>query len=185
MNTRRTLGERYFVSPPLPKKTLDQQGCSFQRGTFEPEVADEVYLSFREEPGYAEGYAEVKPLTLLAKTGMMRTPHGPVAFIVWQIAVGSPHQIAVVHYVDPQNAVSISLLAEAGDQTHLKLLVMNNITNAVTEFVNYENTFRLAEFEKAISRFTADEPVGDFGAASQYVMDTMGVADLLELGQSN
>jgi len=184
-NTRWTLGERHFVLPPLPKEMLGQQGCSLQRGTFDPAVGQEVYLSFREEPGYAEGYAEVQPLTLFATTGMMRTPHGPVAFIVWQIAVGSPHQIAVDHYVNPQNAASISLLAEAGSQTHFKLLILNNITSTVTAFVDFENTFELSEFAEAISQLTVDEPVGDFGAASQYVMDNMSVAELLELGQAN
>lgn len=183
-NTKWTLGERNFVLPPLPKEMLGQQGCSLQRGTFDPAVGQEVYLSFREEPGYAEGYAEVQPLMLLATTGMMRTPHGLVAFIVWQIAVGSPHQIAVDHYINPQNAASISLLADAGRQTHFKLLIMNNKTSVVTAFVDFENTFELGEFAESISQLSADQSVGDFRAASQYVMGNMSVTELLELGQA-
>lgn len=183
-NTRRTLCELHFVSPPLSKEKLGQRGCSLERGTFEPEVAQEVYLSFREEPGYAEGYDEIQPLKLLATTGMVRTPHGHVPFIVWQIAVGSPQQIAVVQHVNPQNAASLGLLAEAGNQTHFKLLIMNNLTNSVTTFADFENTFKLSEFEEKISRLPADKLVGNFGVASQYLMDNMSVADLLQLAQS-
>jgi len=146
-------------------------------------VPDEVYLLFREDPGYAESYAEVEPVTLFAKTGFVQTTYGPIPFIVWQIAVGSPHQTEVVSFVDPRDAASIALLAEAGYQNNLKFWIENNITGRVTVFRDFDNTFNLGEFEAVVSRLAFKVPRIDFWPGIYEVMNNRSVADLLELAQ--
>jgi len=180
-----TLGERHFQMPPMPEGMRGVQGCSLHFAVFDPAVGEEVYLLFREEPGYAENYAEVKPLTMLATTGMVRTPHGLAAFIVWQVAVGTPHQIALDHYVNPNDMGALRLLSAAGNQTHFKLVIINSMTSAVTAFIDFENTFELGEFAAAMTTLIGHEEVGDFPAASAYVMDHMSVEDLLNLTPGN
>lgn len=180
---RWTHGATHLVLPPLPLGMQGKQGCTLQRAVFDPKVGEEVYVSLREAPGYAEQYADIHPLRMLATTGAMRTPDGVVGFIVWQVAVGTPQELAMDHYVNPQEMNTLRLLADAGNQTHLKLVIMNNQTSAVTAFVDFENVFELGSFAGTLVEFIGHEPVGDFIAASQFVMDHMTVPDLLNLGE--
>jgi hypothetical protein len=180
---RWTLGEAHFVVPPLPLKLRGRYGCSLHRALFDWRVGEEVYLTFREEPGYAEQYADVKPLTVIAKTGMMRTPHGAIGYVVWQIAVGTANQVAVDQYVNPHHPASVQLLADAGNQTHLKFVILNTVTGEVTVFVEFENSFALGELATGMAQAARDQPLGDFSAARLYAMDEIGAEQLLSMGQ--
>lgn len=138
--------------------------------TVNPAIGDEVCVLFKEEPGYAEQYATVMPINLIAHTGAVRTPFGAVAFVVWQVAAGSAHETFVETFLNP--STSASLVAAAANQTHLKLIIVNNRTSAVTVFVDFENNFGLDELEGIIS--DVDGPSeGEFGAAVQYLMQNV------------
>jgi hypothetical protein len=176
-----TKGERHFVLPPLHGSMRGNQGCSLQRTTFDHSVGDEVCLIYTEEPGYAEQYGDVVPFNMLAHFGLARTPHGVVAFVVWQIAVGTPQQVAVDQYLNPQNLETLRLVSSAANQTHFKLIVVNNQTSDITAFIDFENVFGFAEMASAMVLSIGHEPSGDFASASQHVMNTMTVPDLLAL----
>jgi hypothetical protein len=61
--------------------------------------------------------------------------------------------------------------------------LINNQTAETAAFVDFENVF---EFDRLVSEMAlaiGHEPEGDFTAASQRVMKTMTVPDLLALSQ--
>jgi hypothetical protein len=176
-----TGGQRHFVGPLLNEGLVGKTGCTLQRCTFDTSVGEEIHLLYIEDPGYAEQYGNVSPFNLLAHFGLARTPYGVVAFIVWQIAIGAPEQVAVDQYLNPQNFETIRLLASAANQTHLKLIVVNNRTSEITAFVDFENTFAFDKMVSAMVLSIGHEPLGDFGAATEYVMNSMSIPDLLSL----
>ena len=45
--------------------------------------------------------------------------------------------------MNPNNIGTIRLVASAANQSHFKLLVINNQTTEVTAFVDFQNVFRL------------------------------------------
>jgi hypothetical protein len=45
---------------------------------------------------------------------------------VWQIAASSPQEVMVEQYLNPQNIGTFRLIASAANQTHFKLVVVNN-----------------------------------------------------------
>jgi hypothetical protein len=135
--------------------------------TVEPAVGDEVCVLFKEEPGFAEQYATVMPMNLIAHTGAVRTPYGAVAFVVWQVAAGSPYVSFVETFLNP--STSALLVAAAARQSHLKLIIVNNQTSAVTAFVDYENNFGLDELEAIIGDVDGLQ-LSEFGDAVQYVL---------------
>ncbi len=179
------LGKRQFVMPPLPAELQGVAGCSLRTCVLDPEVGEEVFALFREEPGYAETYARVSPLTMLATTGVARTPDGVVGFIVWQIAVGTPYETAVEQYINPNEIDGIRLVSSAANQTHFKLVVIDCMSGEVTVFIDFENNFGFDEFASGMAMAIGHEPVGDFHSATRFVRDRMSVPDLLNLGAEN
>ena len=70
-------------------------------------------------------------------------------------------------------------MSSAANQSHFKLLVINNQTAEVAAFIDFENVFRFDRLASAMALAIGHEPEGDFAAASQHVMDTMTIQELL------
>ena len=105
-----------------------------------------------------------------------------VAFIVWQIAAHSPHEVMVEQYLNPQNIGTARCLSGQPDPLP-KLIVINNQTQETAAFVDFENVFEFDLLVSGMALAIGHEPEGDFAAASQHVMETMTVPDLLALGK--
>lgn len=176
-----TLGQRHFVLPDLPDNLRGRHGCSLQRATFDPSVGEEVYALYREEPDYADQYGQVVPLNLIAHTGLVHTPCGIVAFIVWQIAAGSPQEVMVEQYLNAQDIGALRLVSSAANQTHFKLVIINNQSAEVGAFVDFENVFKFDELASAMVSAIGHEPLGNFAAATDHVMRTLPVTELIVL----
>jgi hypothetical protein len=106
-----------------------------------------------------------------------------IAFIVWQIAAHSPQEVMIEQYLNPNNIGTIRLVASAANQSHFKLLVINNQTTEVAAFIDFENVFEFDRLVSAMALAIGHEPEGDFAGASQHVMDTMTVQQLVVLSQ--
>jgi hypothetical protein len=174
-------GTRNFGLPALPPDMKGRHGCKLDRMTFDHPLGEEI-CAYMEEPDFVDKFREVHPFNLMAHTGLVRTPHGIVAFIVWQIAAHSPQEVLVEQYLNPNHIGTLRLVASAANQSHFKLLVINNHTADVAAFIDFENVFGFDRLVSAMAVAIGHEPEGDFDAASQHVMDTMTVQQLLALG---
>jgi hypothetical protein len=96
--------------------------------TFDRSIGDEICAVYMEESAFADQYSKVHPFNLITHTGLARTPHGVVAFIVWQIAAQSPQEVLIEQFLNPNNIGTIRLVASAANQSYFKLLVINNQT---------------------------------------------------------
>jgi hypothetical protein len=130
-------------------------------------------------PDFAEQYGKVAPFNLVVHSGLVRTPHGIVAFLVWQIAAGSPQEVMVEQYLNPQNIATTHLVASAANQTHFKVVVVNNQSGEVAAFVDFENVFRFDDLVANMATAIGHEPEGDFSAATEHVMKNLTIAELL------
>jgi hypothetical protein len=176
---RWTHGTRDFVLPPLPKDLKGRHGCSLQTATFDGSVGEEVYALYLEEPDYADKFSRIAPFNLLVRFGLVRTPHGVVAFIIWLIAAGSQQEVTVEQYLNPQNIGALRLIASAANQTHFKLLIVDNQSSEICAFIDFENVFGFDQLESTMVKAIGHEPEGDFDAATEYVSNTMTIAELL------
>jgi hypothetical protein len=125
---RWTLGTRDFVLPALPPDMKGRHGCKLHRMTFDASIGEEICAIYMEEPDFVDQFSEVRPFNLIAHTGLVRTPHGVVAFVVWQIAAHSPQEVLIEQYLNPNHIGKVRLVASAANQSHFKLLVINNQT---------------------------------------------------------
>lgn len=181
---RWTHGTRDFVFPDLSTSLRGRHGCSLHRMTLDNVVGEEVCAIYTEDPSYARQFSQVQPFNLIVHGGLACTPHGVIAFIVWQIAAHSSQEVMVEQYLNPQNIATIRLVSSAANQTHFKLIVVDNQTGEVTAFVDFENVFPFDELVSGMALAIGREPEGDFAAASQHVMKTMTVQELLALSRA-
>lgn len=178
---RWTHGIKDFVLPPLPRDLQRRHGCFLQRMTFDPQMGEEICAIYLEEPEYAFRYGKIHPFNMFARSGLVRTPYGLVAFIVWQIAVGSADEIAVEQYLNPQNIEVIRLVSSAASQTHFKLIVVDNQSSEVTAFIDFENVFRFDLLASGMALSIGHEPEGDFATSMRHAMENFTITELLDL----
>jgi hypothetical protein len=172
-------GVKHFVLPVLPPEMQGRHGCRLYRMTFDSTVGEEICAVYLEQPDYVGQFSRVLPFELFAHKGLVRTPHGIVAFIVWQIAANSSQEVMVEQYLNPREIGTIQLIASAANQTHFKLLVINNQSGEVAAFIDFENAFEFDWFVSAMAMANGHEPEADFPAAAEHVMNTIGVPELL------
>jgi hypothetical protein len=182
---RWTHGTKNFVLPALPNDLKGRHGCKLYRMTFDAAIGEEICAIYMEEPNFADQFGEVLPFNLIVHSGLARTPHGVVAFIVWQIAANSPQEVMVEQYLNPHNIGTIRLVASAANQTHFKLVVINNQNGDVAAFVDFENVFGFDQLVSGMAISIGHEPEGDFSAAMQHVMDNMTIPELLAQSASH
>lgn len=172
-------GRRDFALPRLTQE-FQSYGCGFYRGKFDADVGDEIFVFFRDQPPYAAGLATVQPMTLIPHKGIVSTPHGIVAYVVWQIAAGSEHESYVETFLNPFQLGTLKLVSDAANQTHLKFLGYDLGTQEVVTMVDYENVFDLDAllFQMAMNIGHAEE--GNFAEAVEFIMAQATVMDLVK-----
>lgn len=173
-------GEYNFGIPPLPSHWIGRLGCNLVKLTFDPAIGEEVCVLFREDPSNSEKFALEQPINIFAHTGIVSSPHGGVAFIVWQIAAGSPLEVFIETFLNPANAGP--LLAQAAEQTHLKLLFVNNLTSEVAAMVDYENVFALGELVDSMDLVEAPADARDFERAVDHVLTNVDLVGAVRNG---
>lgn len=171
-------GAMDFALPPLPRE-MRTYGCGFYRMTFDPDVGDEVMVFFREQPPHAQGLADVRPMTLIAHKGIVSTPHGIVAYVVWQIAAGTAQETFVETFLNPFQIGTLKLVADAASQTHLKFLAYDLGAQEVVSMVDFDNVFDLDQLLFQMALNLGNEEEGDFSQAVQFIMANASVMDLV------
>jgi hypothetical protein len=172
-------GSRDFVLPPLSEDLKGRHGCSLQMAIFDKAVGEEVYVLYREQRDHADKFSQIAPFNLLVRFGLVETPHGVVAFIVWLIAAGSHQEVMVEQFLDPQNIGALRLVASAANQTHFKLVIIDNKSGQIYAFVDFENVFGFDQLASAMVRAIGHESEGNFVAATQYITNNMTLPKLV------
>lgn len=170
-------GATNFVFP-LPDQLIGRTGCAFHWATFDPDLGEEVFLLFREEPRFVGDYSR-GPITMLAHTGLVGSPHGTVAFVVWQFFKDEHPFVAVEQYLNPHSVGARNLVQSAANQSHFKLLVVNSLDGAVEALIDFENNFDLECLAEAMAESAGSEIEGAFDQAVSFVSKNLRVEDLI------
>jgi hypothetical protein len=174
-----THGRTTLEIPRLPTEWHGATACQFQDAVFDPKTGSEVCLLILDSAEYARAYSKVRPFNLYCTSGLVRTSHGVVAYIVWTVAAGSQGESQTEQFLNPHNADIIRLVSALGQQTHMKALVVNSDTGQLCDWFEFENNFGFRDFCGIMAQSIGHEPAGDFQAAMAEVMEQYTTADLL------
>lgn len=160
-------GRIHLVFPPLAAELKGKIGCRIQKCVFDPIVGEEVYLMILDEPLYAKELADIKPFNLFCKTGMVRTNQGMVLFMLFTIKDGEEEVVTFETLLNPHKMNTVSLLSSWGQQSHLKVIVMENQNGEIKNWYEFENDFGISDAIKTIAECIGHEKEGNFLLAQQ------------------
>lgn len=155
-------GNVKLIIPPLPPQYLRQNGPLFQSFTFDPKIGDEVALFFLEDPQFSYELGHLKPFNLWANNGVARTSKGTIAFILWSITSRQGHIVDYEHLLNPFNIDTIYLLSSLGQQSCLKVIIVDSNSSEVNGFYEIENVFEFDNFASGIAKVIGHETIADF-----------------------
>ncbi len=153
-----------LVLPPLPPEYRGQSSAVFQAFCFDPQIGDEVALFLLDDPEFSRQVGKLRPIKLFATTGVVRTSAGMIAFVVWSIDGPRGHVVDYEQPLNPFNIDTIRMLSALGQQSHLKVVPIDSLSNEAVGFFEFENVYGFDHFAGGIAQVIGHEPVADFAA---------------------
>jgi len=169
------------VAPPLPKNFKSATGCLFQEAIFDTKVGTEIYLAILEESDYSETLGSLKDINLFCKTGVGRTAHGMVAFLIFNVYNKSYHISDYELFLNPHNMKTINMLFSLGQQSYLKVVIYDSERDRLCNLFELENVFGFDEFVGTLAQVIGNEVQGDFSKAKEEFTNRYTFEDLLEM----
>ena len=176
-------GKRDFVAPPLPPELVGHSGCLLQTGVVDREVGEEVVLLMMENHPYCERIAALDPPDLRVKTGVARTSHGQVAFVVYSVFDGTERIAAFESFLNPNEIGTFRMLSALAQQTHLHVILMDSDYNCLRGFFEFEDDLGFGDLVTGLAKVVGHEPIGNFALAQQEFMEQYTIEDMLAMGE--
>ena len=171
-------GRVKLICPPLPPGLVGQSCAVLRSVVFDAKVGEEVVLYLLDDPEFARQLGRLKPFHLDAKTGAVRTSAGLIAFILWTVSSRAGHIVDYEHPLNPFEMGTIRLLSAAGQQSHLKVVILDSHENEVVGFFEFENIFSLDRLAGGIAEVIGHEPTADFTATQSAFRTEFSLEDL-------
>lgn len=166
-NNKWNKGPMHLEFPPLTSQLKGKNGCRIEKAVFDPSIGEEVFIKILDEPIYAKELASTKPFNLFCKTGMVRTNQGIVLFILFIVTNGIEEIITFETLLNPHEMSTVNLLSSWGQQSHLKVVVMDNQKGDILNWYEFKNIFGIGDVVKTIAECIGHEEKGDFILAQQ------------------
>lgn len=167
--------------PPLPREQLGITGCRFEEGIFDSNVGSEFFLTIFENEQYSEALANLGSFKLFCRSGVVRTDHGVVVFLLFSIYDQSEYFSSYELFLNPYEMGTIRLLSSLGQQTHLKVILYDSEENHLRDMIELENIYGFSDIAGKIAQVIGHEKEGDFLKAQQELMNRYTIDDLLKL----
>jgi len=151
--------------PPLPDALRGAEGCLLQVGIFDQAVGKEVYLLILEERASGGELVTTRPFRLQCASGLGNTSHGPVLFIIWTAATGSPQETQYEQFMNPTNRDTLTLLDLTSRQKELKVVVLDSAAGEILDFFMFENDFRFDRLIEPVEKIIQQGTSCDFRLA--------------------
>jgi len=171
-------GRVNLVVPPLSDALRGAEGCFFQEGIFDSTIGKEVFLLILEQRGPGSEMVATRPFHILCAPGLANTSHGPVFFIIWTVAAGSPQETEYEQFLNPTNSSTLLLLLSISRQRELKVVVLESTSGEVLDFFLFENTFELEQMLEPVEQIIGEEITCRFGQAIQEFQRLYSIEDL-------
>lgn len=150
----------------------------FQTLAFDVRVGPEVALLFLDDPGFSRKLGRMKPFRLFARSGAVRTTSGVIWFVIWTVRGRFRHVVDYEHTLNPFNPDTIELLRSAGEQSHLKVNIIDSFSSEFVGFYEFSNDFGLDRFAVGLEQIAATVPKADFMATQAALRNEFTLKEL-------
>jgi hypothetical protein len=145
IDNRWTGGIVNLMLPPLAPEDVGARGVRFLDIEFQRGRGAELFLCIFEEAPWARQYGTAKELSAFATTLAVNTDAGPIAIILWRLALGLETLVHHEHYLDPLSKPTLRMLGWIENQSRLKMVMRDNRSGDTEGFWEFDNTFAMGE----------------------------------------
>jgi hypothetical protein len=147
INNKWTHGTVHFVLPPLPPQFRTAEGIVPWRLALDPKVGSEMVLLLLDRTPFVHDLAKINPFDLRLKTGLVRTSHGPLCFLLFYIPdptrPGSVY-LAIDAHMNPLDTEHLVAWRDLARQSHWHLVLVG-ANDKLVDLFEFENGFDLGE----------------------------------------
>ena len=173
-----TKGPMRLIFPALPIELRGVSGCRLLTASFDSAVGDEVYLAILEAPEFCQRLAETRPFQVFCKSGVARTSHGLVLFLLFTVRDGTDEVASYELFLNPQAMRTYELLSGWGQQTHFKVVLLDNEAGQKRGWFEFDNNYGIDKTVALIAQCIGHEVKGDFALAQQEFRRNYSLDDL-------
>jgi hypothetical protein len=170
-----------FTINALPEWSKSYEGITPLEVTINPDVGAETALFIIDRTPFIEQLKKVRPFILNLKTGVSRTSHGLIAFLLFYVPNPSvPSQMFAGWdtYINPFEPNHLEMFRKLAYQTHWHLVLIG-ANDEIVDLQEFENTFKLEEVLRMIQSIPNSEKKGSFDLARKEFMQMNSVEDFV------
>ena len=161
-------GPAHFEMGPLPWfDQIPDAGIMFVPAILEERVGTEMTILLIDKTPFIYDLARVRPFNLRLKTGLVRTSHGPLMFLLFYVP-DPKNQSSVFamidNHINPFDPAMIAPCRDLARQSHWHLILVDSEANVVDLFES-DNVYGLGEALDQVVQACASLPHGDFQKA--------------------
>ncbi len=176
-------GTSMFGLMPLPHELGHAEGILPFNMVVDPAVGSETVLLLLDRSPFIDDLAQVRPFDLRLKTGIVRTAHGPLLFLLFYVT--DPRQegavlLAIDAHVNPHEPQHMDAWRELARQSHWHLILVGENDKLVHSF-EFENDFGLDQTLAAVEDLSGTPSRGSFDAAKTEFCATYSIDHLLQM----
>lgn len=170
--------------PPFPPELAGQRGALLAPAVVDPEIGPEICLVLFEPDLTWRRFLADADLGLDLAAGVVRLPPGAVAFFAWSVWLDDADLLdslteeqtgeqemryltAYLGLLDPHDPSTRALLAAAGAQERLPVVLFDSRQGRVLELIEFGNDYGLYELAGAFAAEVENEPEGSFALAAE------------------
>lgn len=181
LNNRWTHGKSTFALPPLPAEFRDAEGIVPWNFALDPKTGSETVLLLIDRTPFVKELAIVKPFDLRLKTGLVRTSHGPLLFLLFYVPNPRNPQIAfsaIDAHANPHSPQHMLIRRDLARQSHWHLILVG-ANDEVVDLYEFENVFGLGDTLDQVQVACNGMPKGSFTEAKAEFCAKHTIDDLL------
>ena len=149
----------------------------------EDRIGSEMVLLLIDKTPFIYTLAKVKPFDLMLKTGMVKTSHGPLAFLLFYVPkVGTPEDPYFAHdyHLNPFDSGMMATWRDLARQSHWHLILVD-ADREVQGVLEFKNVYGLGETLGQMSKAVQGWEPGDFALAKEEFCGQYSLSDLFAM----
>lgn len=172
-----------FDFSQIDRQILSYEGIMPIPSVIDPLVGSEMVLLLIDHTPFIYELAKTRPFRLLLKTGLVKTSHGPVMFLLFTIPNPLPGQPPLLHidaHANPFDIQHMTVWRDLSRQSHWHLFLVD-AKQAQAGFFELENTYNLDATLSKVMKVCQGMPQGNFWLAKAEFCEKYSLEDLASM----
>jgi hypothetical protein len=178
-----TVRKSHYVMPSLPPELANTEGIITWSLVIDPKVGTETCLLLLDRTPFINTLSKVRPFDLRLKSGLVRTDHGPIFFLLFYVPdPDRPGEVftAIDVHVNPCDPLHMIGWRDLARQSHWHLILLG-FGDKLVDLFEFLNTFELGKTLDQVEAVCEKLPHGSFDDAKAEFCATYTLDDLMQL----